>query len=61
MLISKIKTNYDVESVWVGILLNNKSYTIRYMVFYRPENNQELDSEMLKEFETAIIRKTVQS
>lgn len=56
VLMSDFKTNQDVESVWVDIFLNDKSY--RVGAFYRPPNqSQELDVEMVKEIETACCNR----
>ena len=52
VLMTDIKANVDVESVWIDILAHNKSYRIG--AFYRPPNqSHELDMEMAQEIETA--------
>ena len=56
VLMANIKTNQDVESVWVDIFIHNKSYRIG--AFYRPpDQSKELDVEMVKEFKTACSNK----
>ena len=56
VLMTDFKTNHDIESVWVDILMFNKSYRIG--AFYRPPGqSQELDSEIVKEIETACHSK----
>lgn len=50
------KSNQDVESVWVDLFTQTKSYKIG--AFYRPpDQSQELDVEMVKEIETACCDK----
>src|SRR5678815_2917482 len=56
VLMTDFKTNHDIESVWVDILMFNKSYRIG--AFYRPPGqSQELDAEIVKEIETACHNK----
>ena len=56
VLMTDIKANHDIESVWVDILMRNKSYRIG--AFYRPpDQSQDLDVEMVKEIESACHSK----
>ena len=48
-----IKTNQDVESVWVDIFMHDKPYRIG--AFYRPpRQSQELDVEMVNKFRRVL-------